>query len=152
MPRRRPLDPRELVGPGLIAVLAVGLIATFITAFALSGGDGLSGEETPTATTTASPGPGGGVSVAMIPTIKFDQSDLTIAAGQDVTIEADNRDGSVPHNFAAYTDDSARELLGATEICTAPCKESATLNVPPGIYFFRCDVHPTQMVGTLTAQ
>ena len=65
MRRRRPLDPRELVGPGLIAMLAAGLIATFITAFALSGGEPGAVEVTPTATPGGTPGTT--VSVAMVP-------------------------------------------------------------------------------------
>ena len=154
MRRRRPLDPRELVGPGLIAMLAAGLVATFVTAFALSGGQGeeLVGEGSPTVTTTVSPGPGGVVNIDMIPTIKFDQADLTIVANSPVEVLADNRDTGVLHNFALYTDDTAKETLGKTVLCTAPCQERVTLNLQPGIYFFRCDVHPTQMVGTLTAQ
>ncbi len=104
-------------------------------------------------TAAASPGPGGAaLSISMIPTIKFDKTTLTIAANREVTIEADNRDTGILHNFAVYTDDSAKELKVKTKICTAPCKETVTLNLAASEYFFRCDVHPQQMTGKLIVQ
>ena len=104
---------------------------------------------------TATPAPGGapgGLSIAMTPTIQFDTDTLTIDANTDVSVLADNVDTGVPHNFAVYTDDSAEELLGRTDICNAPCQETVVINLPAGEYFFRCDVHPIQMVGTLIVQ
>ena len=88
--------------------------------------------------------------IKMVAGTAFDRAELTIAAGVDVEVSADNTDGT--HNFSVYEDESAQENLGKTEICTAPCTETVTLNLPAGEYFFRCDVHTTLMTGTLTAR
>ncbi len=90
--------------------------------------------------------------IMMIPSIQFDRSELTISADTDVTITADNTDEGVRHNFSVYTDDLTTDNLGMTEICTAPCVDAVTLNLAAGDYFFRCEVHPAQMTGTLIAQ
>ena len=90
--------------------------------------------------------------IAMIPIIKFDTVDVTVPAGQPVTLTADNADPGIPHNWAVYTDDSASELIAGTPICT-DCTETITFDAPePGVYFFKCDVHPVQMVGTFTVE
>lgn len=106
-------------------------------------------EETPT-------GGGATAEIRMVPTIQFDTAELTIAAGTDVTITVDNIDTGIPHNFAVYTSrdaaESGEEALAATEICTAPCTEVVTLNLSAGEYFFRCEVHPAQMTGTLVVE
>ncbi len=90
--------------------------------------------------------------IAMIPIIKFDTVDVTVPADQPVTLTADNVDPGIPHNWAVYTDDSASELIAGTPICT-DCTETIRFEPPePGVYFFRCDVHPTQMVGTFVVE
>ena len=109
-------------------------------------------EPTPTPT-PETPAPGGETAeIVMIPSIQFDRSELTIGADTDVTITADNTDEGVPHNFSVYTDDSATDNLGMTEICNAPCVDTVTLNLAAGDYFFRCEVHPSTMTGTLVVQ
>ncbi len=106
----------------------------------------------PTAT-PAPPAPGGETAeIMMIPSISFDRSELTISADTDVTITADNTEEGVRHNFSVYTDDSATDNLGMTEICNAPCVDTVTLNLAAGDYFFRCEVHPSIMTGALIVQ
>jgi len=90
--------------------------------------------------------------IVMIPSIQFDRSELTISADTDVTITADNTEEGVSHNFSVYTDDSATDNLGMTQICTAPCVDTVTLNLATGEYFFRCEVHPSIMTGTMIVQ
>ncbi len=85
----------------------------------------------------------------MRPTIQFDTDEITLSANTEVTVSADNQDTAILHNWALYTDDTASELIAGTEICAAPCLDEVTFTTPPpGEYFFRCDVHPVQMVGT----
>jgi len=112
------------------------------------------GQATPAAPapTPAGPAAGAAFSIAMVPSIRFNTDTLTIPANTSVDILADNQDTAIPHNFAVYTEKDG-DLIGKTDICNAPCQETLTLEgLPPGEYFFRCDVHPTQMTGTLVVQ
>jgi hypothetical protein len=45
-----------------------------------------------------------------------------------------------------------KPAIAKTQFCAGPCQQTLDLNVAPGEYFFRCDVHPQQMTGTLKAQ
>jgi plastocyanin len=94
--------------------------------------------------------------IQMLPVITFDRDELTIAADTSVTITADNTDGGIRHNFAIYSSrdaaESGEDSLAATEIHSGPFTDSATVNLTAGEYFFRCDVHPNQMAGTLTVE
>jgi plastocyanin len=146
-----------------VAPLVLG--ATLVLAAAC--GDGGDGQETPAGgqtpvtedTPVAGQTPTGGGTTAeirMVPNIQFDTSELTVAADTDVTITVDNVDTGIPHNFAVYASreaaESGEEALAGTEICTAPCTDTVTLNLGAGEYFFRCDVHPAQMTGTLVVE
>ena len=133
-----------------LAFLALGL--ALILAVACNGDDG---GETPVDAIPVdeTPAVGGDTAeIRMLPGATFDKRELTIAADTDVTITADNTDGT--HNFAAYTGDPGEggELIDETEICGGPCVDSVTVNLAAGEYFFRCEVHPTIMTGTLIAQ
>ncbi len=136
-----------------LAFLALGL--ALILAAACNGDDGggttPAGGETPADGETPAAG-GDTAEIQMLPGTTFSTGELSIAAGVDVTITADNTDGT--HNFAAYTSDPGEggELIDQTGICGAPCVDSVTLNLAAGEYFFRCEVHPTIMTGTLIAQ
>ena len=96
------------------------------------------------------------VEIAAIPRMKFDKNTITVKAGSQVTLKFTNSDTGVPHNWAAYTDSTASTPIpGAkTEICTGPCQKQITFTAPsqPGNYFFRCDVHPAAMTGTLVVE
>jgi len=135
------------------------IVVTFVVGVLVGGTVGNDGgAEAPRApvAATAPPASPGGAPVAevkMIPTIKFGTNEVVLPPNQEVTVRADNQDGAVSHNWAAYMDSSAEELIARTDICRAPCVEQVTLATPaPGEYFFRCDVHPTQMVGKLIVQ
>jgi hypothetical protein len=79
----------------------------------------------------------------------FDTRCLAAPADQPFEILFNNEDEGLPHNVAIYTDSSASESLFIGE--TFPGPDDRTYPVDPveaGDYFFRCDVHPTQMTGT----
>jgi len=79
----------------------------------------------------------------------FDTSCLAAPAGTPFTITFTNNDASVPHNVSIYTDDTATKALFQGDLLTGP--GTTTYHVPKlaaGTYYFRCDVHPTQMFGT----
>jgi hypothetical protein len=151
----------KIRGRFFIAVLVVG-VALAIAAACDDGGDG-SGQTPATGDTPAAGGtpaeetPTDGEATAeikMVPGIAFDRTELTIDADRDVTITADNTDGF--HNFAVYASRedtlSGEAPLAETEKCAAPCTDSVTVSLVAGDHFFRCNVHPDLMTGTLTAQ
>jgi plastocyanin len=91
--------------------------------------------------------------IAMIPALAFDTDEITLPADTEVTVRADNQDTAILHNWALYTDDTASDLIAKTKICAASCVDEVTFTAPPpGEYFFRCDVHPIQMVGTVIVE
>jgi plastocyanin len=85
--------------------------------------------------------------------IAFQVSEITVVAGSQVTIEFNNRD-DVPHNFAVYESEAAAEEIFSGEILPGPAETTYTFQTPadPGDYFFRCDVHPEEMTGTLVVE
>ena len=85
--------------------------------------------------------------------ISFVEKELTLPAGKPVTVRFTNRDAGTPHNFALYTDKSAATKIFAGSILTGPGSTSYRFTAPPaGTYYFRCDVHPTIMNGTVRSE
>ena len=169
------LNPKPSRKLGLLLVPSVLLLALALLAAACGGGE----EATPTATATASPtrttggspaasptktptaatSPTAGattVDIKMVPSLKFDKTKLTIAADKNVTFTVDNTDTGISHNFAVFRSkadaDAGMPPLAKTDTCAGPCKKPLPIKLAPGEYFFRCDLHPAQMTGTLTAQ
>lgn len=81
----------------------------------------------------------------------FDQDTLSFPAGEPVELEFDNQDPGVPHNVGVYTDEGFAEPVFLPDgTITGPAR--ATYGIEPleeGTYFFRCEVHPTTMTGTI---
>lgn len=79
----------------------------------------------------------------------FNTSTITVPAGAKVTMNFNNMDSGIPHNFAAYTNSSTSTTIFKGEVITGPKTTTYTFTAPskPGTYFFRCDVHPTTMTG-----
>ncbi len=106
--------------------------------------------ENATATNTISAGQSKSISLSLIAkNIAFDKKAITIPASSKVTINFDNQDSGVPHNFAAYENSAASVPIFKGQIITGPNKITYTFTAPskPGTYYFQCDVHPTQMNG-----
>ena len=81
--------------------------------------------------------------------LAFSTSTLSAPAGKPFQIAFDNQD-TAPHNVAIYRDRSAAEKVFGSDLFSGP--GVVRYDVPalaPGIYFFRCDVHPN-MSGQLT--
>jgi plastocyanin len=82
--------------------------------------------------------------------IAFDKSEIRVADGEKITIRHDNQDEAIPHNFAVYKTSEAKEPVAATEIELGLVQQELTVEaLERGEYIFRCDTHPTQMIGTL---
>ena len=110
---------------------------------------------TPAATNTTTVAAGGTATVDLsAKNIAFDKSTITVPAGADVTVNFDNEDDGIPHNFAVYTDSSATDTIFSGETITGPDTTTYTFTAPsdPGTYYFRCDVHPEQMNGDFVVQ
>ena len=90
--------------------------------------------------------------------VLFDTDEITVQANGEVRIRFTNFE-DVPHNVAFYVDDTAAEPLadGSIGITFNGSPDGVTddtvFELPdPGEYFFRCDVHPTLMVGTFIVE
>ena len=102
----------------------------------------------------SSPGPAvSGNQVAVVAQqLSFDTGTLHAPAGAAFQIVFDNRDAGVPHNVSIYRDSTAASALFSGEVVTGPTTVTYDVpSLPAGSYFFRCDVHPSQMTGTLVA-
>jgi plastocyanin len=98
--------------------------------------------------------PSGGTSGAVVQEtaaqLSFGSTTLQAPADTPFQIVFDNQAPGVQHNVAIYQDSSASKSLFVGELITGP--KTITYHVgalPAGSYFFRCDVHPAQMTGTL---
>lgn len=156
LPRIRMSDLAAALGVSAgVAMLAGGLVAVSVGPAPERAADGEAAAPAPTApsplpTTPGAPcQPAGSELRVVAEGIAFDQGCLAAPAGKPFTIEFQNDDAGIPHNVAIYTDPSATTSLFVGEIFAGP--DGRTYQVPPldpGTYFFRCDVHPTQMTGT----
>ena len=79
----------------------------------------------------------------------FNTSTITVPAGANVTVNFDNQDASVGHNFAVYDSASMKNTIFKGEIISGPKKIVYTFNAPqePGTYHFQCDPHAQKMKG-----
>jgi plastocyanin len=92
---------------------------------------------------------GSGVLELSAANIAFSTDELTGPAGE-ITIEFSNND-SVPHNVAIYADEAYEEIVFEPD-GTVDGGGSTTYEVgelEPAEYYFRCEVHPTNMEGVL---
>ncbi len=81
--------------------------------------------------------------------IQFDTDQLTAPAGT-ITVEFDNKDSGTPHNIHVHKGPSAKgDSVGTTKIENGPVKQTLTMTLEKGDYFYLCDVHPN-MKGILT--
>jgi plastocyanin len=125
-----------------VAVLGVALLAAGCGGS--SGGSGGSSETTAAATGGGGGGGGGGDKVSLVAKdIAWDQTQLKMAAGKQVTVTVDNQD-TVEHNFTFKDANADKDADGGQSVevsFTAPAA---------GSYEFLCKYHPTQMKGTVT--
>ncbi|MFY9588628.1 MAG: cupredoxin domain-containing protein [Actinomycetota bacterium] len=81
----------------------------------------------------------------------FATKTVTAAAGQAFSIRFRNADAGVLHNVSIYTNAAATDDVFKGKIFAGPATEVYKItSLDAGSYFFRCDVHPTTMTGTLS--
>ena len=81
--------------------------------------------------------------------LSFSAESIKIASGTNFALGLDNH-SSVPHNISINRDD---EVLFVGDVFTGP--RVIVYEIPPlepGLYGFRCDVHPEQMTGMIEAR
>ena len=101
----------------------------------------------------ASCSPHGTVVSVMAEKTAFSASCLAAPANKPFTIEFMNMDAGVPHNIAIFTDSSASNALFTGKLVSGPATVTYHVTaLEPGTYYYRCDVHPTQMYGTFVAK
>jgi plastocyanin len=84
---------------------------------------------------------------------QYKQKQITVKAGDNARITFENLDKGVYHNIAVYTAASGGQPIWNGE----PVKGVKTIVYQhvfdqAGTYSFRCDFHPTSMIGTFTVQ
>lgn len=82
----------------------------------------------------------------------FEQEVIAVPAGQSVTVRLQNQ-GQQQHNISFYTrsPQNGGQLIQMGEVIGGGRETTVTFTAPsqPGDYFFRCDIHPNEMTGTL---
>ena len=137
--------------------LLLALTLAALTAFAFACGDDDDGSDngggetaSPTAAPTDSNGDGETVAI-QIENFAFDPTQFTVPAGEEITFTATNGDGA-GHTFTVYTDADHSDAQGVDIRLGADESGSDSATFEAGEYFFRCDLHPTQMQGSFTAE
>jgi plastocyanin len=112
-----------------------------------------SGTATPSGSPQASEPSGTTVTIVATTALKFDTPEVTAPAGQPFTLVFDNQDATALHNVVIQDLSGGLVDIGDTTPYTGP--EARNYSVPAltaGAYPFLCQVHPTTMTGTLTAE
>lgn len=79
----------------------------------------------------------------------FDTDRIVVEAGAEVTIQFTNEEVA-PHNISVYESRSAEAEIFVGNTVSGPDKTITYEFIAPeepGVYFFRCDVHPVAQVG-----
>ena len=107
----------------------------------VEGTDEVGGSDAGTDDTAADDSGGGGDADVVMTNFAFNPDELTVAAGDSVTVS--NEDGT-PHTFTS--EDGGFDLrVGGSE------SGEVTVEAEPGSYDFLCTIHPS-MTGTLTVE
>lgn len=88
--------------------------------------------------------------------LTFDKKELSLPSGIAAVIVLNNQDPD-QHNFSVYPNAEValtqQNAVLKGLLFGGPATRRSRLNAqPPGTYYFQCDIHPTTMNGTLTAE
>jgi plastocyanin len=114
--------------------------------------DGTGDDNGGDATTGASDDGGGGESlVVTIIDFSYDPEEFAVPAGEEVTFEVAN-DDDVSHTFTVYRDAEFNRIGDVSVQVDAGEGGEGTATFEAGEYFFRCELHPSQMQGSFVAE
>src|SRR3954447_299252 len=141
--------------PRIRAATLVGMLGGVAGVAMVAGGIALasigSGEEIP----ARPPGPPAAVLDVAAPTGAatkgFLNAKLTAPPGP-AEVKFDNEDGGIAHNVAVYTDKDYTSSIGSVPPFPGPAVKSFKIGTLKDgtTYYFRCEVHPMMMEGTIT--
>jgi plastocyanin len=97
--------------------------------------------------------PGVGPITVVAQDVAFDTQEITLPAGMPTEIVLENRDSGIQHNLAIYRDEAHSDAIVRGDPFAGP--DAKPIRVPPlepGTYFFRCDLHPADMTGTVVVE
>ena len=88
---------------------------------------------------------------------KFDTDCLAVPAGQAFSLTLDNEDTATVHNVEIFTadpdtDKNARSVFKGDLVTGVKTMAYSVPALTAANYHFHCDVHPTQMYGTLVVK
>ena len=135
------------------ALLSVSLSLVAVLA-ACSGGDGASPSDAASSDDNTA---GGTVSVIdgtlaiSADDLAFDANVIQATAGEAFTVTFTNNEAAV-HNFSVYTEAGGDEIAIGDVIGEGETDEIEVPALEPGEYFFVCDVHATEMTGTIVVE
>lgn len=122
------------------------------------------GGTTPAATTAAqptteaaedTPAPGGAEAVTVVAAdLSFTPSTFEATAGEEVTVTLENT-GQLPHTLTVFSDVSYTTPVEGADTDTIAGGDTGEFTITfdeAGELFFRCEIHPTQMQGTITVE
>jgi plastocyanin len=144
-----------------VSVLEIALIALYpvligvVLANTNIGEEAVPAEEAATQQEGSAPAPGDGGGLALTASgLQFDTSELSLPAGEEVTITLNNED-TAPHNLAIYRNEQdasaqANALFDGPDVAPGESADYTFKAPPKGDYPFQCDIHPA-MAGTATA-
>jgi hypothetical protein len=84
----------------------------------------------------------------------FDPTCLAVVPDTAFTVAFDDQDTTAPHNWELFKDPAYTQRVGGatgpSDIVTGPTTQNYQVDaLGAAIYYFRCDVHPTTMIGQL---
>jgi plastocyanin len=84
----------------------------------------------------------------------FDPTCLAVIPDTAFTVTFNDQDATAPHNWELFKDPAYTTRVGGasgpSDIVSGPATQQYPVDaLAAGIYYFRCDVHPTTMLGQL---
>ncbi len=85
--------------------------------------------------------------------ISWDKNCLAVPANQPFTVNVTNEDSGIEHNFSIYDSFFQKKTFFKSPRLEGPASETLNVNgLPPGHYYFQCDVHGPSMSGSFVVK